>query len=255
MVSVDCVVWPSNAAHLQSCMTALHSILAMSPRNAAHLQMPVTQAQTLPQALLKHRRSLEDGLCNCNLDCTKDVALMFQKPANCGAQDKRLLVQPALLVTSATHESNSWAESSVALQNLIQDIPLIRVNEMIGYDAETGARPGASARVEQKLNQHLGHFETASSQSSGKYTEQIDNLYIYIFFLRIYSVVSFVDIWLSTGPFFDSFAGRECQPISTSPRTMCAALIFLKTVLWCGQTCCQTGGLKHSIQSCSFLHV
>lgn len=60
------------------------------------------------------------------------------------------------------------------------------MNEMIGYDAETGARPGASARVEQKLNQHLGHFETASSQSSGKYTEQIDNyiyiLYIYIFF-------------------------------------------------------------------------
>ena len=150
MTSLDCCVWPSNMGYLQACLQALHSVLAMFPKCGGHLQVPMPQAQTVPQALVKHRRILEDFLIGHNMDITKNVTLIFQTSSGSTSADKRSLVHPCLFVSSTNHnETNVWSSSAPVQMGHIADIPLIRVNEMLGYDLEVGSRPGASARTEQ----------------------------------------------------------------------------------------------------------
>ncbi|CAK9054943.1 FO synthase subunit 1 [Durusdinium trenchii] len=145
LASIDCCVWPANTSYLTSCLEAFHAVLAMSGRCGGHLQMPLHQAQTSVQALVKHRRHLEDFMMSHALDIARNVALIFQKPPGGSSSDKRQTVHPCLFVSSTNHETNAWHQSSVAQTNQVSDTPLIRVNEMLGYDTEDGSRKGVPA--------------------------------------------------------------------------------------------------------------
>lgn len=149
LAGLDCCVWPSNSAYFQACINALSSLLAVAPTNAAHVQLPLPQAQTHSNAVVKHRRALEDALVANGLDIMRTVSLCFDK-SSLPAGDKREPWHPCLFVTSTTcQEVNAWCESAAAQSRSIGPCPLIRVADMIGFDTE--ARPGASQRTEQPL--------------------------------------------------------------------------------------------------------
>ena len=141
-------MWPNNAQYLASCTQAFQALLSMSPCHAGHVQMPVPQCQAIPQAVLKHRRLLQDALNSAGFDVLRDVSLVFDK-AGCPAGDKRDPWHPCIFVTAVGHETNMWSECAVSSLRSIGPCPLIRVADMLGFDAEN--RPGAAARVEQKL--------------------------------------------------------------------------------------------------------
>ena len=108
------------------------------------------QAQTNMKTLVKHRRSLEDGLITRNLDISKQVTLNWVKDTSPG-QDRRCSTQNAIAVTSSHVKfgASVWKDSQLVTSGLAHNLPLIRVNEMIGYDAD--AKPGAAMRAEQPV--------------------------------------------------------------------------------------------------------
>eukprot|EP00438_Fugacium_kawagutii_P033434 Skav208820 [mRNA] locus=scaffold667:154263:157452:+ [translate_table: standard] len=148
LAMLDCCVWPANSAYLQACIAAFNSLLAVSPNNAGHVQLPIPQAQTHPQAVVKHRRGLEDSLVSQGLDIMRQVSLTFDK-SSLPAGDKREPWHPCLFVTSMSAPENSWSDSAAAQNRSIGPCPLIRVADMLGFDGES--RPGAAQRTEQPL--------------------------------------------------------------------------------------------------------
>ena len=46
-------------------------------------------------------------------------------------------------------QQNLWSMSEAVASGVVDNLPLIKVADMMGYDAET--RPGAAARAEQQL--------------------------------------------------------------------------------------------------------
>lgn len=147
---MDCVVWPSNSLYLQGCLQTFESILAMSPLHGGHVQLPVQHGQTVATALVKHRRQLEDHLMNARLDVTTPVSLTFDRASLQHQGDKRKLMHPCLFVGALAHEGIFWENSTPCTTGQIGPCRLIRVQDMIGYDADT--RPGAAARLEQQLS-------------------------------------------------------------------------------------------------------
>ena len=134
---------------MTQCVSTLQSVLSMSSKACAHVQFPTSQAQTNAKALLKHRRVLEDQLINAGLDIMQPVTLNFDK-TNLPAGDKREPWHPCLFCTALVNENTAWDNCATALQRSIGPCPLIRVSDMLGFEAD-GNRPGASARLEQFL--------------------------------------------------------------------------------------------------------
>ena len=151
---VDCCVWPNNTIYVNQCIQTLQSLLTMSAKHAAHVQVPLAQAQTQAKALVKHRRYLEDALLNCSLDILSPVTLQFDK-SNLPVGDKRAPWHPCLFVTALCHDS-PWQACAAAQTRTIGPAPLIRVVDMLGFDAEQ--KPGASARTEQFLGLEFHPF-------------------------------------------------------------------------------------------------
>jgi len=143
-------------------VSALQSVLSMSSKACAHVQIPVWQAQTQTKALLKHRRVLEDNMVAASLNVLQPVTLNFDKSCLPGG-DKREPWHPCLYVTANAHESNAWDTCAANVQRSIGPCPLIRVSEMVGFDADN--RPGASARVEQFLAGILDKFFFALAET------------------------------------------------------------------------------------------
>ena len=148
LVTLDCCVWPRNSTYLHACVDALSGLLSMSPKHVGHLQLPMPQAQALPNAVLKHRRQLEDKLIANNLDVLRNITLNFDK-SNLPAGDQREPLHLCTLVTCNAQDGNAFNDSSAAQSRTIGPCPLIRVADMLGFDAEN--RPGASQRMEQLL--------------------------------------------------------------------------------------------------------
>lgn len=144
---LDCTVWPSNNVYLHNCIQMFNTVLSLSGRNAGLVMMPVVHAQTTQNALLKHTRIILDALNAAGLDITNNVALLFDKQGSL-SHDKRKTLQNCLLVTTtAGQEQNAWLNSTAWANQCIGPVPLIKVSDMIGYDADSP--PGASARVSQ----------------------------------------------------------------------------------------------------------
>lgn len=148
MTGMDATVWPSNASYINGLLNDLRSILVLSPLHGAYVQFPVLHGQTSQKAKCRHSRSIEDSLINNGLDFSTSVALTFE--ANDQHQgDRRPLVHPGAFVTGS-QDGNFWQQSAPCVTSRIGPCRLIRVQDMVGYDAET--RPGAAARLEQNLS-------------------------------------------------------------------------------------------------------
>lgn len=145
MALVDGTVLPANASVVQNALNTLATVLSLSVNNTGHVQLPVPHTNTTASALLKHRRTIEDGLMAADVDVTQTVALQFSLPPDARSSDRRTSIQTCIFAApaSATKQS-AWTPPS-----LIGPLPLIKSSDMIGYDAD--ARPGPSARTEQNL--------------------------------------------------------------------------------------------------------
>lgn len=149
LASVDCVVWPSNAAYLNGVVKSMQSLLAMSPLHGGHLQMPVHHGQTVATALLKHTRHLQDSCLTAGLDITNQVSIYFDQNSQQHQGDKRRLMHPCHFLSSTSHENCFWMDSAPVQTGIIGPCRLIRVQDMIGYDQDTprsSCSPGADAR-------------------------------------------------------------------------------------------------------------
>ena len=145
---MDCTVWPANAGYLKEVLDAAATILNMSCHNLLHVQCPLLQTQTTLPATIKHKRSLEDNLINRALDISRQITLSWLKDSN-PAQDKRSATQTVYAAGHVRFATGVWKDSNAINNGIICNLPLIRVNEMIGYDPEN--KPGPSMRAEQML--------------------------------------------------------------------------------------------------------
>lgn len=146
---LDCTVWPANMSYLNSAIQTFNAIVTMSPQNAGLVYLPVAHAATSQEAVLKHRHKLELCLAKAGLYILNVITLQFLKQGS-SLQDRRKNTQQALFVVTSDHKDDgAWTKSHAWDRQTIAAVPLVRVSEMIGYDAES--KPGAAARVEQML--------------------------------------------------------------------------------------------------------
>lgn len=141
---IDATVYPANANLVKSACDALGILLNMNAQNIGHVQLPVVHTNTTQEIVLKHRRLIEDNLhIQQKLDISQTVALHFSLADDAPASDKRGGVQTCLFVT-ADGQACPWISPRV-----VGPQPLIRIRDMIGFDADS--KPGASARASQIL--------------------------------------------------------------------------------------------------------
>lgn len=100
-------------------------------------------------ALIKHRRKVEDSLLKSDLDFTQSLTLMFSKDESRQGMDKRPLTQSCVIAFSG--KACRWLESEAIQSAVIASLPLLKVSEMVGYDPDSGTRPSVAARLEQLL--------------------------------------------------------------------------------------------------------
>lgn len=151
--SVDATVWPSSTQYMVDCLTLLQNVCSLSPCNVGHVQTPVFHSATSMQAHMKHSRKVEDVLWKANLDISQRVTLLFSKETTRQGSDKRALTQ--LCISPFAAKNCKWQESEAHQSGVVGPLPLLKVSEMVGYDADTGMRPGAASRVEQMLGQRV----------------------------------------------------------------------------------------------------
>ena len=144
---MDFSVWPANYTFLKKAMEVFKAVMALNFSVAGWVTLPLPQAQTTTNALMKHRRMIEDELHGAKLDVTHQVTVTYSKEGSL-ASDKRQVSQLVLFVTPVgANQENAWLEGTVYKNQILGPLPLIPVSQMIGYDTEN--RPGAAARVEQ----------------------------------------------------------------------------------------------------------
>lgn len=126
--------------------------------NVFHLQPLVQQRRIRPasiaaitqQALLKNRRKVEDTLGKSGLDVLHTVSVFLNKSSSM-TSDKRKTSTPALFLTTVLSQAdNRWLPSQAWISQSIGPVPLIRVSDMRGYEADQ--KPSAAARIEQILH-------------------------------------------------------------------------------------------------------
>ena len=155
VASLDVTVFPANAERVKAAFDIISSVCSMSSSHCGWIMMPVHQAQTNQQALMKHRRHIEDSLVKASINLTSEAAILFAKPD--GARDGRSMSQPARVgIHSSYMGSSPFLETSACQDARVGPCELIKITDFIGYDSEQ--RPGASARVEQTLGQKSGVF-------------------------------------------------------------------------------------------------
>ena len=143
---MDLTVFPANAALVKSAMNVMSNVLNLGVSNIGHIQLPISQSQTAPPALVKHRRLVEDYFQSQGFDVTgKPVALNFETPPDATQSDTRGGVQLCLcLQVQGSNQPSPWTRPGV-----VGPLHLIRVMDMIGYDPES--KPAPSQRTEQQL--------------------------------------------------------------------------------------------------------
>lgn len=82
------------------------------------------------------------------LDVLQQLSLTFDK-STLPAGDKRPPWHPCLFITSSLEGVGMWDSCAAVGTKSIGPCPLIRVSDMLGYDAEN--RPAPSARLEQSF--------------------------------------------------------------------------------------------------------
>ncbi len=146
---LDCTVWPSNSTYLHHCIQMFNTVLSLSNKNAGLALMPIPHAQTSQNALLKHERLLQDQMVKAGLNVTHIGTILLDKQS-VADNDKRQTAQQCRLVTTTVgQDENEWSKSHAWTKQTIGPLPLIKVSEMVGYDADSP--PGPSARLAQNF--------------------------------------------------------------------------------------------------------
>ncbi|CAK9013327.1 unnamed protein product [Durusdinium trenchii] len=143
LVMLDATIFPANSKQLMCAFQILTTVLGMAGRNLGHVQLPIPQTNTTSGALVKHRRVIEDALLTNGCDITNTVAVVFEKPSDSTAADRRGGVQTCVAVCQDP-KASPWS-----LPMSIGPLSLVKVSDMLGYDPDS--RPGATARAEQML--------------------------------------------------------------------------------------------------------
>lgn len=141
LIALDATIYPADAGYLDSALQIVSTVCHFGPHVVAHVQLPVPQSNTNTNALLRHTRSIEDALHTRGIDVTHKLSLNFVKPSDSTLNDKRKMLQ-SCMACSVDSEKLHWQPPSI-----VSPLPLIRINEMRGYDSD--ARPGPTARAEQ----------------------------------------------------------------------------------------------------------
>eukprot|EP00435_Cladocopium_sp_Y103_P074177 s6_g47.t1 len=173
LCSVDATVWPSSTQYMMDCLGLMQNVCSLGPGNMALIQQPLFHQATTMNALIKHRRRLEDFLLKSDLDISNTVTLTFSKDASMSSDkrksdldisntvtltfskdasmssDKRAMTQSCYCLLSS--KTCRWLESDPLITSVLGPLPRLRGSDMQGYDPETGSRPGAAARIEQNL--------------------------------------------------------------------------------------------------------
>ena len=102
----------------------------------------------------KHSRRVEDVLWKANLDIAQRVTLLFSKESSRQGSDKRPLTQTC--ISPFASKNCKWQDSEAHQTGVLGPLPILRVSEMVGYDPDSGMRPGAAARMEQTLGLNAG---------------------------------------------------------------------------------------------------
>ena len=136
------------------CLTLLQNVCSLSPCNVGHVQTPLFHQATSMQAHMKHTRRVEDVLWKANLDITQRITLLFSKESSRQGSDKRPLTQTCIAPFAG--KTCKWQDSEAHQTGVLGPLPILRVSEMVGYDPDSGMRPGAAARLEQTLGQNAG---------------------------------------------------------------------------------------------------
>ena len=148
ITALDCTVWPADSAYLAEGLRVMGDILAMCSDNMGFVQYPVLTSQTTTSALIKHRHLLDNNMLKHNLSVHHHVQLLYSKP-NSTANDARALSQPAVAVFHANFDESIFQQSTGVKHGRLGPCELLRIADFVGFD--DAKRPGASARVEQRL--------------------------------------------------------------------------------------------------------
>ncbi|CAK9102225.1 unnamed protein product [Durusdinium trenchii] len=135
LCSVDATVWPSSTQYLLDCLALVQNVCSLGTANVSHIQMPMFHQATTMNALIKHRRKVEDSLLKSDLDFTQSLTLMFSKDESRQGMDKRPLTQSCVIAFSG--KACRWLESEAIQSAVIASLPLLKVSEMVGF-AEFG---------------------------------------------------------------------------------------------------------------------
>ena len=148
IVSLDATVWPANSNYLADAVSNLSSVLALSSTHVGIVQYPVYQSQTNQMTLVKHRHTLDNLLLKAGLTAYHPLLFLYDKPDST-ARDGRPMSQMAMGVFHGNFDSCAFMDSSAIKLGKLGPVPLIRIADLLGFDEVR--RPGASARVEQKI--------------------------------------------------------------------------------------------------------
>ena len=108
VASLDVTVFPANAERVKAAFDIISSVCSMSSSHCGWIMMPVHQAQTNQQALMKHRRHIEDSLVKASINLTSEVAILLQNRMEL-EMDEACPNLPGLGSTAATWEALlSW---------------------------------------------------------------------------------------------------------------------------------------------------
>ena len=95
----------------------MSTIVNMGGRTVGYIQMPLYQAQTAMQPLVKRRRLVEDALLKSDVDFTNQMVLLYQKEAVRTNVDKRPSSQSCMIVVGGK-QHNKWLESAAIQTHL-----------------------------------------------------------------------------------------------------------------------------------------
>ena len=151
---MDCTVWPADSAYLAEGLRVMGDILSMASDNMGFVQYPVLTTQTSTAALIKHRHILDNSMMKHNLTVHHHVQILYSKP-NSTANDTRALSQPGVAVFHANFDESSFHQSTAVKHGKVGPCELLRIADFVGFD--DAKRPGASARVEQRLALQRGN--------------------------------------------------------------------------------------------------
>lgn len=144
---MDATVWPTKTEQATEALNMLCNICSLGQGNIGHIQLPQVHSQTSLGAVCKNRNRIQDSLLKAGMDFSQTLTLGFSKETVRAGSEKRPATQSCFVATGG--KTSKWSSSEMLQAGLLNNLPLIKVSDMEGYDAES--RPNAAQRMEQNL--------------------------------------------------------------------------------------------------------